>query len=144
MTRQEGQPLEPAIATEVVGLVQVITDIYRDLPPRNLDSVITYFVGALRDRAEKPLIDDASGKILCTDPECVAAFQCLSCHDLEVIDGVLDQLDKLMHSALHYEARYSKKHGYEKGHYWLHRKIDQIIGLAIQHVEDHLEGTPHT
>ncbi len=118
MTRHEGKPLEPAIATEVAG--------------------------ALRCRAVAPFTPDASDKILCTDTDCVAALQALSHHDLDVIDGVLEQLDKQMHSALHYEERYSKKHGYKEGHYWLHRKIDQIIGMAIQDVEDHLDGTPHT
>jgi hypothetical protein len=83
-------------------------------------------------------------KAKCFDEDCIVRLQDLTQDELDLIYKVLTVLDEQMHSALHYEERYSKKHGYKYGHYWLKRKIDQVIGMAIQDVHDHTVDQEHT
>lgn len=81
---------------------------------------------------------------LCTDEDCVVRLKKLTDRDLHVIYELLQALDEQMHSALRYELMYSKKVGYKAGQYWLHRKIDEVIGMAIQDVWDHICRGEHT
>jgi hypothetical protein len=60
----------------------------------------------------------------------------------ETTEDVLNRLETGIRTALSYELRYSKKNGFEKGHYWLHRKINQLLEEMREHYE--LEAwTPH-
>jgi len=56
---------------------------------------------------------------------------CCKAYAHQEIERVCDE----MRHATFYELGYSKKHGFEKGHYWLHRKIDQILWFALDRFE---------
>jgi len=60
----------------------------------------------------------------------------------EDTEEILNRLETGIRTALSYEFRYSKKSGFEKGQYWLHRKINQ----PLEEMRDHYElgaWTPH-
>jgi hypothetical protein len=60
----------------------------------------------------------------------------------EDLGDAIDRIETGIRKALNDERTWSQEHGFEQGHYWLHRKIDQVLDEIREHFQFNA-WTPH-